>query len=616
MIQNVFLIFVPFIIGILLGSYIVPRLMLVSIKDDWAQMPNELDKKSYTALQIAGLSVFPVLILTLCLSFLTPMCLGNMKYAFTAYYMVPRILQVLAGMTLLFVAGLKYDMSGTSSFTRFLAIFLASCLFPLSGLCITNLNGLFGIHEIPMWAGAVLTVLISMNLIEMMKLLDGMDGLTSGTSVIVLSLFIPLFINSPSITPAVVSACALGVVLPYFIMKKSSKKWQKSIMGNSGSYILGYIIAYVVITLFCRSGSIYADGTQLLVFSIIMMPMLDVLRVVGSRARDGRSLNMPDRNQINYKIMRTGLPSWASFPIYFALILFYSGTTYVLLRYGIDINIILLIDVSLWVISELVLNYFIYERNRKTHHSEWDKVYGKDAWNANVPYEKILAKQNAFGNIGLPSHFIDGTELDFIPDGMTSFGRTVKRLADFVMSGVCLILFSPLFLFSYILIKLCDGGPAIYKQERIGRFGRPFYIYKYRSMCVDAEASGPQLSNSNGTDDPRLTKVGRFLRQHHLDELPQLWNVFCGDMAFVGYRPERKYYIDKIMEHDPRYAFLYQIRPGVTSYATLYNGYTDTMEKMLRRLELDLYYLANRSWWFDCKILFLTFIAIIFGKKF
>ena len=134
-------------------------------------------------------------------------------------------------------------------------------------------------------------------------------------------------------------------------------------------------------------------------------------------------------------------------------------------------------------------------------------------------------------------------------------------------------------------------------------------------MRQNAEAeSGPSLYAGEG--DERLTKVGAFLRAHHLDELPQLWNVFKGDMSFIGYRPERKYYIDQIMDRNPRYRYLYQIRPGVTSYATLYNGYTDTLEKMLRRLELDLYYLEHRSWWFDLKILFKTFVNIAFGKKF
>lgn len=209
---------------------------------------------------------------------------------------------------------------------------------------------------------------------------------------------------------------------------------------------------------------------------------------------------------------------------------------------------------------------------------------------------------------------INNKSVDFIPDGMSSFERNVKRIVDCVVAFVLLLVFSPLALIVFIAIKRGDGGPAIFKQERIGRFGRPFNIYKFRSMKLDAESAGPALYA--GDDDPRLTKVGKFIRQHHLDELPQLWNVFIGDMAFIGYRPERQFYIDQIMEADPRYYYLYQIRPGVTSYATLNNGYTDTLEKMLKRLEYDLYYLRHRSWWFDIKILFFTFCNIVFGKKF
>lgn len=202
----------------------------------------------------------------------------------------------------------------------------------------------------------------------------------------------------------------------------------------------------------------------------------------------------------------------------------------------------------------------------------------------------------------------------FIPDGMNELERNIKRAADFLIATLALIVFSPLFLLCYCLVKREDGGPVIFKQERIGRFGRPFTIYKFRSMCIDAEKDGPQLYRHQ--HDKRMTKIGRYLRKHHLDELPQLWNVIKGDMAFIGPRPERKFYIDQIMQHDSRYAYLYQIRPGVTSYATLYNGYTDTMEKMLKRLDLDLYYLEHRSWWFDMKILTKTFINIAFGKIF
>ena len=142
----------------------------------------------------------------------------------------------------------------------------------------------------------------------------------------------------------------------------------------------------------------------------------------------------------------------------------------------------------------------------------------------------------------------------FISDGMNAFERNVKRIGDCLLALGALIIFSPLFLICYIAVKREDGGPAIFKQERIGRFGRPFNIYKFRSMKLDAEKYGPALYA--GAEDPRMTKVGRFLRDHHLDELPQLWNVFCGDMAFIGPRPERKFFIDQIMEVDPISLFI------------------------------------------------------------
>jgi lipopolysaccharide/colanic/teichoic acid biosynthesis glycosyltransferase len=206
-------------------------------------------------------------------------------------------------------------------------------------------------------------------------------------------------------------------------------------------------------------------------------------------------------------------------------------------------------------------------------------------------------------------------DIKFIADGMNAFQRNTKRVVDCLLALVAMILFSPLFALCYIMVKREDGGPAIFRQERIGRFGRPFTIYKFRSMKVDAEESEPLLLPS-GNENSRLTKIGRFLRKHHLDELPQLWNVFIGDMAFVGPRPERAYYIKLIEKEDPRYYMLYQIRPGVTSYATLYNGYTDTMEKMLIRLQYDLDYLENRSWALDATILLKTFLYIVFGKTF
>lgn len=201
-----------------------------------------------------------------------------------------------------------------------------------------------------------------------------------------------------------------------------------------------------------------------------------------------------------------------------------------------------------------------------------------------------------------------------IPDPMSPLERMVKRSFDVLISGVLLLVFSPLMAVCAVAVYREDGKPVIYRQERMGRGGKVFSILKFRTMRTDAEKAGPALYS--GDEDPRLTRTGKFLRQHHLDELPQLWNVFRGDMSFVGYRPERDYFIEKIMEANPRYRYLFQLRPGVTSYATLYNGYTDSLEKMLRRLDLDLYYLRNHSLGFDARILGLTFLNIVKGKKF
>ena len=193
-------------------------------------------------------------------------------------------------------------------------------------------------------------------------------------------------------------------------------------------------------------------------------------------------------------------------------------------------------------------------------------------------------------------------------DGMNGFERAMKRVGDVAGALFLLIVLSPVFLYIYIKQRWNASGPVIYSQERIGRGGKPFRIYKFRTMVVDAEKDGvPQLEQD---DDPRLTELGKVLRKRHLDELPQIWNVLKGEMSFVGYRPERQYFIDKIMKHNPDYQLLYQSTPGVTSLATIQNGYTDTMEKMLKRLDMDLDYLRNRSLGLDVKIIFKTLFNI------
>ena len=192
--------------------------------------------------------------------------------------------------------------------------------------------------------------------------------------------------------------------------------------------------------------------------------------------------------------------------------------------------------------------------------------------------------------------------------------RGIKRVYDILVASLSILFFLPLFIIISIAIRLEDGGPIFFRQERIGYRGRPFMIYKFRSMVTNAEVDkNPQLCQKN---DKRLTRVGNFIRIHHLDEFPQLINILKGEMSFVGPRPERKFFVDQIIQQDSRYILLYQLRPGVFSMATLYNGYTDTMEKMLRRLEMDLDYWDHCSVLVDFKIIVLTSCFIVLGKKF
>ena len=198
-------------------------------------------------------------------------------------------------------------------------------------------------------------------------------------------------------------------------------------------------------------------------------------------------------------------------------------------------------------------------------------------------------------------------------DGMNGAERLAKRTFDIVASFCGMIVLSPVYLYVYLRLRHQADGPVIFRQERIGLGGRPFQILKFRTMRVNSECNGvPQLAEK---DDDRLMPLGKYLRENHLDELPQLWNVLAGDMSFVGPRPERKFFIDQIMAENPDYEYLYQIRPGLTSMATIYNGYTDTMEKMLIRLQMDLEYLQKRNLWLDLKIIVTTVRLIIYGKK-
>jgi len=214
------------------------------------------------------------------------------------------------------------------------------------------------------------------------------------------------------------------------------------------------------------------------------------------------------------------------------------------------------------------------------------------------------------GSVKMTSIF--GTPLiEINKEIMPAWQFSIKRIMDMLVSALALLLLLPVYLVIALSIKLSSKGPVFFLQERVGLHGKPFTIYKFRTMCKDAEQHGPQLSSEN---DNRVTKVGRILRKTRLDELPQFWNVLKGDMALVGPRPERKFYIDLIMKQAPHYRHLHKVRPGITSWGQVKYGYAENVEQMIQRLKYDVLYIENMSIAVDIKILFYTVLIVLKGS--
>jgi UDP-N-acetylmuramyl pentapeptide phosphotransferase/UDP-N-acetylglucosamine-1-phosphate transferase len=354
----------PFVLSALLGWLFVPRVLLISRKKKLYDIPDARKLHKQPIPRLGGITFFPVLLMSFCLSIGIWM-LMHLYGGFTqVHILIARFILLAVGMMILYLTGVADDLIGVSYKAKFVVQILCALLFPLSGLWIHDLSGLFWLHEIPAWIGIPLTVFLVVYITNAINLIDGVDGLAAGLcSISLFTLGMAAAIKAQYLF-CMISFSMVGVLLPFWFYNVfcNAEKGRKIFMGDTGSLSLGYLLSFLLVYMASLDKMGFPRGMLLMGFSTMIIPLMDIPRVMMARIREGRNPFTPDKNHIHHKLMRAGLkPIW-TMAILLAVSAFLIGFTVLGVMLDLNKTLILLIDIFLGVVLHLIIDYFIKKK--------------------------------------------------------------------------------------------------------------------------------------------------------------------------------------------------------------------------------------------------------------
>lgn len=377
--------FIALAVSMLLGHFIMPKVLVISYKKKLFDMPDKRKVHTMPVPRLGGITFFPIILI----SFLTVVSLRytcmEYNHIFSLKWLFSIYSAFFVGLTSLYMIGFADDLISVSYRSKFVVQIFAASLFPISGLYINNMGGLFGIYEIPYFVGFILTVLAVVFVTNAINLIDGIDGLASGLSIIALMFYAMLCFNFSHFTYLYLAGAAIGIVLIFFffnVFGRAEKK-QKIFMGDTGSLSLGYIISFLMLHFLQNIPNFrpWDENISVVALSALFVPMFDVIRVVITRLRDHRPPFLPDKNHIHHKLMRTGLNKMSVMVILLCVSIFFIVVNSIMAP-RLNVNYIALIDIAIWSLLNVVVNVFI-RHHEHTHGSVLHLAYNVETKNDN-----------------------------------------------------------------------------------------------------------------------------------------------------------------------------------------------------------------------------------------